>query len=45
MLMATSEEPFDVWFRQVLVDTFGVDLTQSTGPPPEQIFDWSADEA
>jgi len=43
-LMATSQEPFDVWFRQVLVDTFGIDLTQPSGPPPEQVFDWSADE-
>ena len=40
--MATSEEPFDVWFRQVLLDTFGLDLTQMEGPPPEQILDWSA---
>jgi hypothetical protein len=44
MLMATSQEPFDVWFRQVLVDTFGIDLTQPGGPPPEQVFDWSGDE-
>jgi hypothetical protein len=40
--MATSQEPFDVWFRQVLLDTFGLDLTQQAGPPPEQILDWSA---
>ena len=44
MLMATSQEPFDVWFRQVLVDTFGIDLTQSAGPPPETVLDWSAEE-
>jgi hypothetical protein len=44
MLMATSQDPFDVWFRQVLVDTFGIDLTQSAGPPPEQLLDWSAEE-
>lgn len=40
--MATSQEPFDVWFRQVLLDAFGLDLTQPGGPPPEQILDWSA---
>ena len=28
--------------RQVLLDTFGLDLTQPTGPPPEQVLDWSA---
>jgi hypothetical protein len=42
--MATSQDPFDVWFRQVLADTFGIDLTQPTGPPPEQIFEWSAND-
>jgi hypothetical protein len=40
--MAVSQEPFDIWFRQVLLDTFGLDLTQPTGPPPEQVLDWSA---
>ena len=44
LLMATSQDPFDVWFRQVLLDTFGLDLTQPAGPPPEQILEWSADE-
>jgi hypothetical protein len=39
--MASSQDPFDVWFRQVLLDTFGLDLTQPSGPPPEQILDWS----
>ena len=39
--MATSQDPFDVWFRQVLLDTFDLDLTQPSGPPPEQILDWS----
>jgi hypothetical protein len=42
--MATSQHPFDVWFRQVLLDTTGTDLTQPAGPPPEQILEWSADE-
>ena len=38
--MAVSQEPFDI--RQVLLDTFGLDLTRPTGPPPEQVLDWSA---
>ena len=41
--MATSQHPFDVWFRQVLLDTTGTDLTQP-GPPPEQVLEWSVDE-
>ena len=42
--MATSQHPFDVWFRQMLLDTTGTDLTQPAGPPPEQVLEWSADE-
>ena len=42
-LMATSQEPFDVWMRELLMDTFKLDLTQPpAGPMPEQILDWSA---
>lgn len=43
-LMATSHEPFDVWLRGVLLDTYQLDLAQPAGPPPEQILNWSADE-
>jgi|ERR1700712_4946764 hypothetical protein len=42
-LIATSEEPFDVEFREYLMNTFGVDLSQPPpGPLPEQVLDWSA---
>src|SRR5687768_16576442 len=35
-------DPFDVWFRAVLADVYGLDLTQPPpGPPPEQLLDWS----
>jgi hypothetical protein len=44
-LMATSQEPFDVWLREVLLDTYKLDLTQSPGPLPEQILDWSANDS
>ena len=37
--LATSQDPFDVWFRQRVKDLFnGVDLTQPQ-PPPELVFD------
>jgi hypothetical protein len=41
--LATSQDPFDVWFRQQVQDIHGVDLTQPPpGPPPEQILEWQA---
>lgn len=40
--LARSADPFDVWFRQRVLDTTGPDLTQPMeGPPPEIILDWS----
>jgi hypothetical protein len=44
-LMATSQEPFDVWLREVLLDTYKLDLSQPAGPLPEQLLDWSANES
>jgi hypothetical protein len=32
--MATSQHPFDVWFRQLLLDTFGIDLTPARRTTP-----------
>jgi hypothetical protein len=41
--MATSQDPFDVWFREFVVDAYGIDLSQPMpGPLPEQVLDWSA---
>jgi hypothetical protein len=40
--MAKSEDPFDVWFRQMLMDVYQLDLTAPPGPLPEQLLDWSA---
>ena len=37
--MATSDEPFDRWFREHVMDVHGVDLTQPM-PPVEQILDY-----
>lgn len=37
--MSTSDEPFDVWFREHLLDVHGVDLREGF-PPPEQILDY-----
>ena len=43
--IASSQEPFDVWFREYVLETYGLDLSQPMpGPPPELVLDWSADE-
>jgi len=39
--LATSEEPFDVWFRDHVRDVHGIDLAEES-PPPEQILDFRA---
>ena len=39
--LATSEEPFDVWFRDHIRDVHGMDLAEES-PPPEQILDYRA---
>lgn len=38
--LATSDEPFDVWFRERVLATTGVDLASGGGSMPEQIFGW-----
>lgn len=38
---ATSQEPFDVWFREQALEIHGLDLSQPMpGPLPEAIVDW-----
>jgi hypothetical protein len=39
--LATSEEPFDRWFRAHVLDVHGVSLEQEF-PPPEQVLDYRA---
>jgi hypothetical protein len=43
-MIGTSQEPFDVWLREMVQDTYKLDLSQPMGPPPEQLLAWSADE-
>jgi hypothetical protein len=38
MAIATSDEPFDQWFRERILDIHGVDLAEPA-PPPQQVFD------
>ena len=41
--LATSTEPFDKWFREICLDTNGIDLAAPLeGPPPEFVGDWQA---
>ena len=41
--LATSQDPFDVLFRQQTLEFFGFDLAQPpSGPPPATVFDWRA---
>lgn len=40
--LATSNEPFDRWFRERVLDIHGVDLSQPPGTMPEQVFAWHA---
>lgn len=39
--LATSQDPFDAFFREYVLDVHGVDLTQGF-PPPEQVLDHRA---
>ena len=37
--LATSEEPFDRWFREHVLEVHGMDMTEES-PPPEQVLDF-----
>ena len=40
--VATSDDPFLVWFREQILAIHGVDLSQpQAGPPNELLHDWS----
>ena len=39
--LASSQEPFDVWFREHIKDVHGMDLSEGF-PPPEQVLDFRA---
>ena len=39
--LATSEDPFDVWWRGQILEIHGIDLSQPLpGPPNEQVFNF-----
>ena len=41
--LASSQEPFDVWFREQAKQIHGVDFSEPLpGPLPEAIVDWRA---
>jgi len=37
--LATSQEPFDRWFREHIKDVHGMDMSEGF-PPPEQVLDF-----
>ncbi len=37
--LGASQDPFDQWFREVVHEVHGIDLTQGF-PPPEQMLDY-----
>jgi hypothetical protein len=37
--LGSSQEPFDRWFRDILMEVHGIDLEQGF-PPPEQLIDY-----
>ena len=40
----SSQEPFDVWFRAITADVYGLDMTKPPpAPPPELLLDWRAE--
>jgi hypothetical protein len=40
---AMSQEPFDIWFREIVKEIHGVDPSQPMpGPFPETLLDWRA---
>jgi hypothetical protein len=42
-VLGSSQEPFDVWFREQAKDTTGIDFSQpASGPLPEIYIDWQA---
>ena len=41
--LATSDHPFDTWFRDKVSEFHGIDFTQPPpGPMPEQVVNWEA---
>jgi len=41
--LATSDNPFDVWFRNSISDFHGVDLTKPMPAMPEPFLTWEKD--
>lgn len=43
--LAVSNTPFDRWYRQTILELYGVDLSQGPAPPNELLADWRAGSA
>ena len=41
--LAVSDTPFDRWYRQTVLDIYGVDLTETASRPPNELLaSWEA---
>ena len=44
--LAASEEPFDLWFKEQILELTGIDCTQPMpGGMPKQVLNWSKEPA
>jgi hypothetical protein len=40
--LAESQDRFDVWFRQLIQNVRGIDMTREQPQTPELVFEWQA---
>ncbi|MEJ2264486.1 MAG: DUF6176 family protein [Anaerolineales bacterium] len=43
-VLASSQDPYDVWFRQKMQEITGIDFSQpATGAAPEMLLNWQSE--
>ena len=43
-ILGASQDPFDVWFREQVINIHGTDLSKELPPIPEEFLDWHAEK-
>ena len=41
-VLGASQDPFDIWFREQVLDVHGMDLAKELPPSPQQVVDWTS---